>query len=131
MFIGNRGIVSKVCECLSALWSTEQNGVGTGWTPQCQLVKGQNLTSSGQNTCLGAFGERQCADGHFRTFKHTNIVGDFSNDDSNLSVLVGHVFGKTVEANWWLVDFGHVEAFDDRGAECGSGTTFEEFVEFD
>ena len=123
--------LSEVCQGLTALRSTEQNGVRSSGCPQSKLIESNALSTSGDDTLAGILGERKGADAHLGDLEHTDIIGDLSNDDSNLPILVGHVLGKTVEANGWGVDLGHVQTLGDSGAESGVGTTSEELVKLD
>ena len=95
------------------------------------MVESETFPTGCNDTCPGTLGEREGTDGQLWSFEHTDIIGDFSNYDGDFSLFVGHVLRETVEAYRWLVDLGHVEAFDDGGAECRVGTAGEEFVEFD
>jgi len=123
--------LSEVCQCLTALRSTEQHCVGSSGCSQGKLIKGNALSTSGDNALAGILGKRKCADAHLGALEHTNIISDLCNDDGDLSILVGHVLGKTVKANGGGVDLGHVQTLCNGGAESGVGTTSEELIKLD
>ncbi len=45
----------------SSLHTPQQNGIGTSGRTECQLIQGQSLTASGNDTLLGGLGERRAA----------------------------------------------------------------------
>ena len=123
--------LSEVCLGLTALGSTEQDSVGSSGCPQGKLIESDALSTSGDDTLAGILGERKGADAHLRALHHTDIISDLSNDNGDLAILVGHVLGKTVEANRRGVDLRHVQTLGDGGAESGVGTTSEELIKLD
>ena len=123
--------LSEVCQGLTAFRSTEQHGVGSSGCPQGKLIEGDALSTGGDDALAGILGERKSTNTHLGALHHTDIIGDLSNDDGNLSILVGHVLGKTVKAKGWGVDLGHVQTLGDSGAESGVGTTSEELIKLD
>lgn len=129
--VGDGGPLPEVCQGLTVLRSTEQDSVGSSWCPQGKLIESDALSTSGDDTLAGILGERKGADAHLGALHHTDIISDLSDDNGNLSVLVGHVLGKTVEANGWGVDLRHVQTLGDSGAESGVGTTSEELIKLD
>ena len=131
MRIGDTSRVTKVCQGSTALGSSQQDSIAPLRRPERKLIEGDALPSSGHDPLSSRFGEGKRADGKLWALQHTNVVGDLSDDDCGLVLLVGHVFGETCEADGWGVDLGHVEAFDDGGAEGRVCTACEEFVEFD
>ena len=131
MGVGDGSSLSEVSQGLTASRSSEQDSVGSGGCPQGKLIESDALSASGDDALAGILGERKGADAHLGALKHTDIISDLSNDYSNLSVLVGHVLGKTVKANRRSVDLGHMQALGDGGAESGVSTTGEELVKLD
>jgi len=41
----------------SVLWSTEEEGVGSGWGSQCELIESEGLTTGSENSGAGSSGE--------------------------------------------------------------------------
>ena len=123
--------MSPVCLRRATLGSTQKDSVGSLGGLEGQLVKGETFSSGGNDTLAGVFGEGKGADGHLGAFHHTNIVRDLSDNDSDLTILVDHVLGKTVEANWWLVHLAHVKALHNGGTKFRIGTARQEFVKLD
>jgi hypothetical protein len=123
--------LTEVRQCLATGRTTKQNGVGAGGCPQGKLIKGEALSSSSDDAFASILGERKGAHTHLGAFHHTNIISDLSDNNSNLSVLIGHVLSKAVQADRRCVDLGHVQTLSDGVAEFGVRSAREEFVQFD
>ena len=131
MGVVDRGPLSKVCQGLATLRSTKQDSVGAGRGPQGKLVEGDALSTSSDNTLACILGEGESTNTQLRALKHTDIICDLSNDNSDLAILVGHVLGKTVKTDRRSVDLTHVQTLGDGGAESRVGTTSKELVKLD
>jgi len=131
MLIGDTGTVSEVSKCLAALGSTEQDGVCSGRSTESELIKSEAFSSSSYDTLTCVLGEGESTYGEKGNFHHTYIISYLSYNDGNLSILVLHVLGKTVESDGWLVDLGHVKTLDNGSTEVGVGTASKELVELD
>jgi len=131
MFIGNSGTVSKVSKCLAALGSTEKNSVGSGRSTECELIKGEAFSSSSKDALTCILGEGKSTDGHCGYFHHTDIVGNLSYNDCNMSILALELLSKTIKSYRGLVEFGHVKTLDNDSTEFGVSTTSKEFVQLD
>lgn len=127
----DRGSLSKVRKGLTTGGSTQQDGVRSSGCPQGELIKGDALSSRGDDALAGILGEGKGAYAHLGAFEHTNIVGDLANDDGDLAVLVGHVLGETVEAERRGVDLRHVQTLGYGSTEFGVRSAGEEFVQLD
>lgn len=126
------GAVAEVGKGLSGLGSAEEDGVGALGCAEGELVEGEALTAGGEDALAGRLGEAEGADGHLGDVaEHADVVGDLTNDDGDLALLVGHVLGKAVEADGGLVYLGHVQPLDNSRAELGVGTTLKELVKLD
>ena len=123
--------VSKVRQGFAALGSSQQDDALSLGRAEGQLIQGNAFSSGGRDAFAGSFGETECADGHFGAFEHAHIVRDFSDNDSSLSFLLGHVFGESVESHGWSVDLGHVETFEDSRTEFGVCSARQEFIQLD
>lgn len=131
VWVIDAGGVSKVGECFSRFGSSQEDRVGSFGCPQGELVERDAFSSGRDNSLACVFGESECANGQLGTLGHAHIVGDFSHDDGRLSVLVEHVLGKSVQSNGRLVNLGHVQTFQDGGAEFRIRSACEELVQFD
>lgn len=129
MRIVDRSPLSKEGQGSTALRTTEQHSVGSSRRPQGELIEGDAFTPSSNNALACILSEGESADTHLGTFKHAHIVGDLSNHDSDLTLLLGHVLGKTVQAKRGCVHLGHMKTLSDSGAEFGVRTARKEFVE--
>lgn len=125
------GSVSEVGKSSTALWSTEKDGVGSGWCAKCELIESEALSSSSNNTLACVLGESKSAYGKLWYLHHTNIVGYLSYDNSDLSFLVLHVVSKAVKSDRWSINSGHMKTLYNSCAELGVGTTCKELVQLD
>lgn len=128
MGIVDGGSLTEVSQGLATGRSAQQDSVGTRGCPQGELVEGEALSTSCDDTLASILSEGKSADTHLGAFEHTDIIGDLTNNYSDLAVLVGHVLGKTMEANRRRVDLGHVQTLGNGGAELGVCSAGEEFV---
>ena len=87
----DRGGVTPVGLSSARLGSTEKDSVGSLGGAKGQLIKGDAFTSRGDNSLSGSLRESKSADRHLGAFHETDIIGDLGDNDSGLSVLVGHV----------------------------------------
>ena len=46
VFVVDGGSVSEVSKSSTALWSTEKDGVSSGWCAKCELIESETLSSS-------------------------------------------------------------------------------------
>jgi hypothetical protein len=117
MLINDTGVMSKVSKSLATLGSTEQDSVGSSRSTKCELIESETLSSSSNDTLACVLGEIESTYGKLRNFHHADIISNLSDNNSNLSILVTHVFAKTVKSNGWLVDLGHVKTLDNGSTE--------------
>merc|ERR1719251_740713 len=86
--------MSDSLTCLS--WSLEKQSVLASWCSQGKLIKSDDLTSSFQDPLTGLLGDLKSTKGHLRDVEDSEIVGDGSNNNSDLvSVSILQVAGKT------------------------------------
>lgn len=123
--------VSKVSECLTGFRSSKEDGIGSLWSAEGELIKGEAFSSGSGNALASVFGEGKCADSHLWDFGHTNIIRYFSNKNCNLFLLVGHVLRQSVKSHWWLVGLTHVQTLKDGGAKLRFCSACQELVQFD
>jgi hypothetical protein len=95
------------------------------------LIKSEALSTGANDTLSCRLGESKSADRHLGAFQHTDIVSDLSDNNSGLSILVGHVFGKTVKANRGLIDLAHVKTLQYCGAKLGISSSGQKLVQLD
>ena len=117
--IGERYLVlvwaeTEVLEGLAGLWSTEEEGVASGWGTESKLVQGENLTTGSQDAGAGSGGEAEGSDGELWDGQEAVVVSDGSDNDNRLVVgLLRDVGDNTGEGHWWPVDAGHEQAAED------------------
>lgn len=119
------------------LWSAEQEGVGSGWGSEGELVEGEGLTSGSENSGAGSGGELQGGNGELWDGESTVVVCDGSDNNNGLSIVLGGVWVGSVpddsrERNWWTVDLRGKESAEDNLVEWSVGSTcfFVNFVVF-
>ena len=71
--------------------TTEQDGVRTSGSAKRELVKGQDLATSLQDTLLGGLGEAEGGDSELGHLQKANIIGHSADGDDDLGVTVGCV----------------------------------------
>lgn len=105
---------AEVLEGLTGLWSTEEEGVASGWGAESELIQGEDLTTGSQDTGASGGGEAKGSDGELWDSQETVVVGDGTNDDNGLVVgLLGDVGCDSGEGHRWPVDAGHKQAAED------------------
>ena len=116
----------EVLEGLAGLWSTEEEGVASGWGAKSELIQGKDLTTGSQNAGASGSGEAEGSDGELWDSQETVVVGDGTDNDNGLVVrLLGDVGGDSGEGHWWPVDAGHKQAAEDDLVEGRLGAAWE------
>jgi len=118
------------------LWSAEEDGVGSGWGSESELVEGEGLTTGSENSGTGSGGELQGGNGELWDGKSTVVVSDGTDNDNGLAMVgwgvwVGGVSDDSRERDWWAVDLGGKESAQDNLVEWSVGSTGEEPVQLD
>lgn len=114
----------------SVLRSTEQESVGSSGGTESELVEGKDLTTGLLNTGAGGSGETKGGNGELGDSQHAVVVGDGSNNNNGLSLLLlGYVGDDARQADGRSVCAGHEKASKDDLVEVGIGTTGQEAVE--
>lgn len=117
---------TEVSDSLSGVsWASEDDGVLTLWSSDSQLVQGDSLTTSLDDSSLGRGGESQSGDGDLRDIQQSDVVGDGTNNNDSLVsstlLLQGHVdSGKRHRRS---VDLGQEQRSQDNLVEWSIGTT--------
>ena len=83
--------VTKVSLGFAGFRSTKKDGIGSLRGTKCELIKCEAFSAVGDNALAGILGESKCADGHLWALDHADIISYLSDNNSNLSLLVGHV----------------------------------------
>lgn len=127
---------TEVLDSLSGvLWTPEEEGVGTSWGSQSELVESESFTTGSNDTGTSSSGESESSDGDLWGLQQTVVIGDRTNNDNGLSLGLGlFVANKSVDAgegDWWAVDLGHEETSEDDLVEVGVGSASQESVELD
>ena len=84
MLVGSHAKVLDSLTCVPL--SAQQDSVGTGRCAQSELVKGDGLATSLEDTLLGRSGEPEGGNGQLGDLQETDIIGDSSNDNDDFRV---------------------------------------------
>ncbi len=130
------GMASRLSRCTKVLdsfssvaLSSKQHTVFAQWSLQSKLIKGQDLSTGLDDTGTGTSSNSQCTDGQLFNIQDAIIISDGANDDSNLLWILGHKSLDARNGNWWAVDSGHEQAFQDLFVEIRVGSAGQESVE--
>merc|ERR1711874_968750 len=119
--VGDSGS-SEVLDGLPLLARTlHEHRVLPGWSPDCQLVEGHDLSSSLQYSLPSLLSHPEGAHRHLGDIKDPDVVGDGANTDSNLVSVASllHVAGQSGDGERRPVDLGHEESPQDDLVELG------------
>jgi hypothetical protein len=114
--------------------SSQQNGVGTLWCPQSQLIQGHDFTTGLLDLLASSLRESQSGNAQLGDFHHSHIVRDSSYDDDRFPGILlgtGDLAADEAEADGRTVDTRLEETFEDHFVESGVGTTGQESVQPD
>ena len=118
-----------------ALGATEQDHVGSSWSPHGELIESQTFTTSLLNTSTSGRGEAQGADGQFWDFIESVVIRNRADYRPDLAlVCLGTLWvvgdgDDFREGNRRAIDLAHAEAAKDGLIECRIGTSAQEAVE--
>ena len=113
---------AEVSDSLSGVsWASEDNSVLTGWGSQSQLVQGDGLTTSFDDSSLGALSESQSSDADLWSLQQSEVVGDGTNNNDDLvgSVLLLQGSVDSGKRHWRSVDLGEEQRSQDDLVELG------------
>ena len=122
------GTHTEVLDGLARVLSTtDEDGVGTSGGTESQLIQGQNLTTSLQDTGLGGLGEVKGSNRELGEVQKTRVIGDGTDNNNGLTFLV--VLDNARNSDGRTVDARHKETLQDNLVEVGISTTSKETVE--
>jgi hypothetical protein len=108
------------------LGTTDKDSVSTSRGTESQLIQGQNLTTSLQDTSLGSLGEVKGSNRELGEVQKTRIIGNGTDNNNSLTFLV--VLDNTRDSDGRTVDARHKETLQDNLVEVGISTTSKETV---
>ena len=94
----------------------EEDGVGPGWSAECELVEGEGLPACVEDAFLCCAGVAEGCDREFGDVEEADVVCDRPDDDDGFGVAVGCVgcfLDYPRERDRWTVGFGEKEAVED------------------
>lgn len=119
---------------LVASSASEENSICTSGGLKGELIEGEALSTSGENSFSGLGAESKCADIELGDFEESFVVGDGGNrnNDSGVSVLnVFKVFHDSGDGNGPSVSAGTVQSLENDFVELGISSSGEESVQSD
>ena len=106
-------------------WTSQDQGVLTLWSPDSQLVKGNALTTSLDDSGSCTSSESQSSNSGLWKLEDSGVIGDGTNDDDGLvgSTLTSESPGDPGNRHWWSVDLGQVQGSQNNLVEWCISTT--------
>ena len=100
---------TKVLDGLTGvLWTSQQQGVASGWCTESQLIEGQSLTTGSNDASTSGGGEAKSSNTELWDGQETVVIRDGTDNNNGLVVgLLGDVGGDSRDGDWWSVDAGH------------------------
>lgn len=125
---GSSGNTEVLHSSTGSTATLKKDGVSTSGAAESELIEGDALTTSLENTSTSSFSEMKSAHLHGRNFNHADIVSNSTNNHSDLVLLTLHVSGKSIQAHGRTVDSAHVETSQNDSGELSSSTASDEAV---
>lgn len=106
-------------------WTSDKDGVLTLRSSQSQLVQGDSLTTSLQDSSLGTSGESQSSDSGLWSLQQSEVIsnGTDNNDGLLSSTLLLQNLVDSGEGHWRSVDLGKEQRSQDDLVERRVSTT--------
>lgn len=107
------------------LWPAEKEGVASSGSSQGQLIQGEDLATSSQDTGAGSSGEAEGSDAELWYGQKAVVISHGSNDNDGLVVrLLRDVGNNSGEGHRWPVDARHEQAAENDLVEGGLGAAY-------
>ena len=95
----------------SVLGTSQEQSVGSSWSPESQLVQSQSLTTGGNNASTGSGSETESRNTELGNCQESVIIGDGANNYDGLVVrLLRGVRNDSGDRDGRSVDAGHEKA---------------------
>ena len=123
--------MTEVLDSLTGVLSTtKEHGVGTLGGNKCELIEGHALSTRAGNSLAGLVGELEGSNFKGRKLQGTGIVGDGTDNNSDLTDLVVtlHETRQSRDGKRRCVDSRHSQALDNGTSELGISTTGNETI---
>lgn len=105
---------SEVLDSLaSVLWSSEEKSVASLWCAESELIEGEGLTASLQDTGTSSGSEAESSHADLWDGQETVVIGDGSNNNDSPLLLLLDVGNDSGDGYWWAVDTAHKQAAKD------------------
>jgi hypothetical protein len=125
---GDTGGTEVLDGLTGVLRTTEQDGVLTSRSTESKLVKGQNFTTSVDDTGTSGLGDTEGGNGHLGDIEETDVVGDGTNNNGDLVLVSLQVASNAGDGHGRAVGTGLEETLQDDLVELRVGTTSQESV---
>lgn len=117
---------TEVSDSLSGVsWTSDEDGVLTLWSSQGQLVQGDSLTTSLDDSGLSTGSESQSGNSGLWGLQQSNVVSDGTDNNDGLlssTLLLQHIVDSR-DGNWRSVDLGQEQRSQDDLVESRVSTT--------
>lgn len=123
------GAHTEVLDGLTGVLGTaEDDGVGTSRGTKSKLIEGEDFTASLQDASSSSLGETESSNGELGNFQKTRVIGNGTNNNNGLSLLLLGVTDDAGDGNGGTVDARHKQALKDDLVEVAVSTTSQEAV---
>lgn len=117
---------TEVSDSLSGVsWTSDEDGVLALWSSDSQLVQGDSLTTSLDDSSLGRGSESQSGNGGLWNIQQSDVVGDGTNNNDSLvsGTLLLQGVVDSGKRHWRSVDLRQEQRSQHNLVEWSVGTT--------
>lgn len=105
--------VTKISDSFTGILSTtEKNSVTSFRAAKSQLIQGDALATSLNNSSSGSLGESQGSNCKLRNLQQTRVISHGTNNHSGFAILSLQVSGQSGQRDGRVVNFGHSQSLD-------------------
>lgn len=126
-----RSLTEVLAGSTSGASALEQKGVLAGGRTQSQLIEGQDLTASLQDTLASRLGDMQGAQRQLGHHQEAGIVGNGANNNNSRLRLLGGLeeASNALQRHWWPIGFAHKQTLQNDAVKLLVCTTLQETVQ--
>jgi hypothetical protein len=112
------------------LWTSEEQGVASGWGSECQLIQCQAFSSSSNDASTRSSSKAESCNAELWDSQEAVVISDSTNNNDGLVVrLLGDVGLNSGNRDRRSVDTGHEKSAENDLVEGGFGSAGEESIQ--